>query len=39
VHLWSGAQPVAYDGETGAASSSFAFGKRPPLTVYCHRTS
>ncbi len=39
VHLWSGAQPVAYDGETGAASSTFEFRKRAPLTVYCHRTS
>ncbi|MGY1696326.1 bifunctional phosphatase PAP2/diacylglycerol kinase family protein [Geodermatophilus sp. SYSU D00814] len=39
VHLWSGAQPVAYDGETGAASSTFVFRKRAPLTVYCHRTS
>jgi undecaprenyl-diphosphatase len=39
VHLWSGPERVAYDGETGAAASSFVFGKRPPLTVYCHRTS
>ncbi|MEX5719315.1 bifunctional phosphatase PAP2/diacylglycerol kinase family protein [Geodermatophilus maliterrae] len=39
VHLWSGPEPVAYDGETAAASSSFLFRKRPPLTVYCCRTS
>ncbi|WP_204263653.1 phosphatase PAP2 family protein [Geodermatophilus normandii] len=39
VHLWSGAQRVAYDGETGESSSTFAFGKRSPLTVYCSRTS
>ncbi|MGY1786746.1 phosphatase PAP2 family protein [Geodermatophilus sp. SYSU D00698] len=39
VHLWSGPQRVAYDGETGEAASSFVFGKRAPLTVYCSRTA
>jgi undecaprenyl-diphosphatase len=39
VHLWSGPEPVAYDGETAAAASSFVFRKRTPLTVYCCRTS
>jgi undecaprenyl-diphosphatase len=39
VHLWSGPERVAYDGEMGAASSSFVFRKRAPLTVYCRRTS
>ncbi len=39
VHLWSGPEPVAYDGETAAAASSFVFRKQAPLTVYCCRTS
>ncbi len=39
VQLWSAPQRIAYDGETGEASSTFVFGKRAQLTVYCSRTS
>ncbi|SDC39734.1 undecaprenyl-diphosphatase [Geodermatophilus telluris] len=38
VQLWSGPEPLAYDGETAPATSSFLFRKRPSLTVYCSRT-
>jgi diacylglycerol kinase family enzyme len=38
VQLWSGPEPLAYDGETAPAASSFLFRKRPSLTVYCSRT-
>jgi undecaprenyl-diphosphatase len=34
----SGAQQIAYDGETGEESSEFVFRKRERLTVYCCRT-
>lgn len=34
----SGAQQIAYDGETGEESSEFRFRKRDRLTVYCCRT-
>ncbi|PRY48175.1 undecaprenyl-diphosphatase [Geodermatophilus tzadiensis] len=38
VQLWSGPEPLAYDGETAPPASSFHFRKRPSLTVYCSRT-
>jgi undecaprenyl-diphosphatase len=38
VRCRSGAQPVAFDGETGAARSEFVFRKRSSLTVYSLRT-
>jgi diacylglycerol kinase family enzyme/membrane-associated phospholipid phosphatase len=34
----SGAQQVAYDGETGEKATEFVFRKRARLTVYCCRT-
>ena len=37
VRLRSGAQPIAYDGETGDAATEFRFTKRQRLTVYCSR--
>ncbi|MGY1752108.1 phosphatase PAP2 family protein [Blastococcus sp. SYSU D01042] len=33
----SGPQRVAYDGEMGEPATTFRFGKRAPLTVYCGR--
>jgi undecaprenyl-diphosphatase len=35
----SGAQAVAYDGETGEKTTEFVFRKRERLTVYCCRTT
>jgi diacylglycerol kinase family enzyme/membrane-associated phospholipid phosphatase len=37
VRSLSGPQQVAYDGETGEASTEFVFRKRERLTVYCSR--
>ncbi|MEU2349026.1 phosphatase PAP2 family protein [Modestobacter sp. NPDC049651] len=37
VRLVSGAEQVAYDGETGDAAAEFVFRKRRRLTVYCCR--
>ncbi len=33
----SGAQRIAYDGETGEAATEFLLRKRERLTVYCSR--
>jgi undecaprenyl-diphosphatase len=35
----SGAEQIAYDGETGEKATEFVFRKRERLTVYCCRTS
>ncbi|MGY5882465.1 phosphatase PAP2 family protein [Modestobacter lacusdianchii] len=37
VRVLSGAQRIAYDGETGEAATEFLFRKRERLTVYCSR--
>jgi undecaprenyl-diphosphatase len=39
VESRSGAQQVAYDGETGDKAVEFVFRKRERLTVYCCRTT